>query len=431
MSNALAIATVTTALAEIIRTAAQSIVNGAEVVTGRPDTNAAPGHRIHLFLYQVSPNGAMRNNDLPTRSQDGKVIRRPVAALDLHYLLAFYGSETSLEAQRMLGAVVRDLHQRPILTRSMIQSAISSQPFLSGSNLAEAVEQVKFTPLAVSLEEMSKLWSVFFQTPYSLSIAYQGTIVLIESEEPAQPALPVLKRGHTDQGVDTQLGPFPLLESTYFGMQTDRILQPRPLSLPAAQLGLTVIASGRNLSGEKVLLRFYHSKLGLTQELPVASADLSAKELKVLLPQPGSGTTQTDWAPGVYTLTAVVKQTGSARELTSNALPIALSPIIAAIEPVAPIQRDAEGTATITITCQPRLRNQQQAILLLAGREILGQIDPVNPDKIIFVIQNAPVVFNELIRLRVDGLESMPYKRIDTPPPTRFEFDPNQRVTIT
>jgi hypothetical protein len=431
MSNSLAIATVTTALAQIVRASAQSVVNGAEVLTGRPDPTATPGHRIHLFLYQVSPNGAMRNNDLPTRSSDGRVVLRPTAALDLHYLLAFYGSETDLETQRMLGAVVRDLHAKPMLTRAMIQSAISSQPFLNGSNLADAVEQVKFTPLAVSLEEMSKLWSVFFQTPYALSVAYQGTVVLIESEEPAQPALPVLKRGDKDQGVDTLLGPFPLIESAYFGIPQDKILQPRPLSLPAGHLGLAVIMVGRNLGSETVLLRFSHSKLGLTQELSVATADLSATELKVVLPQPGSGTSQTDWAPGVYTVTAVVKQSGAAHDRTSNGLPIALSPIIGAIEPGNTIPRDGQGTATITITCRPRMRIEQQAVLLLAGRETVGRIDPTDPDKLVFEIKNAPAVSNELVRLRVDGIESMPFKRVDSPPPARFEFDAGQRVTIT
>ncbi len=431
MSNALAIATVTTALAQIVRTAAQSVVNGADVVTGRPDPNATPAHRIHLFLYQVSPNGAMRNNDLPTRSTDGKLATRPTVALDLHYLLAFYGSEADLETQRMLGAVVRDLHAKPMLTRSMIQSAISSQSFLTDSNLADAVEKVKFTPLAVSLEELSKLWSVFFQTPYALSVAYQGTVVLIESEDVPQPAMPVLKRGDKDQGVDILLGPFPLIESACFGLATDKILQPRPLSLPAAQLGLAVIVTGRNLGGETVLLRFRHSKLSLTQELPVASADLSATELKVLLPQPGSGTAQTDWAPGVYTVAAVEKRSGSPRERTSNGLPIALSPIIGAIEPGTTIPRDGNGTATITLTCQPRIRKEQQAVLLLAGREVVGHVDNNNPDKVVFAVQNAPVVTNELIRLRVDGIDSMPFKRVDTPPPTRFEFDNNQRVTIT
>jgi hypothetical protein len=431
MSNSLAIATVTTSLAQIVRAAAQSVVNGAEVVTGRPDPNATPGHRIHLFLYQVSPNGAMRNNDLPTRSSDGKIVTRPTVALDLHYLLAFYGSEADFETQRMLGAVVRDLHARPILSRQMIFDAIASQQFLSGSNLADAVEQVKFTPLVVSLEEMSKLWSVFFQTPYALSIAYQASVVLIESEEAAEPALPVLKRGDTDQGVNTLLGPFPIIESAYFGMPEDKILQPRPLSLPAAQLGLAVIVAGRNLGGETVLLRFRHSKLELAQELPVASADLSEKELKVLLPQPGSGTSQTDWAPGVYTVTTVAKQSGTAHERTSNALPIVLSPIISMIEPGTTIPRDVQGTATITITCQPRVRSEQQAVLLLAGRETVGRIDTTDPDKVIFEMKNAPAVTNELIRIRVDGIESMPFKRVDTPPPTRFEFDANQKVTIT
>jgi hypothetical protein len=430
MSNALAIATVTTALAQIVRKAAQSVINGADVVTGRPDPNATPVHRIHLFLYQVSPNGAMRNNDLPTRSSDGKFIARPTVALDLHYLLAFYGSDSELEAQRMLGAVARDLHTKPILTRAMIQNAITSQSFLDGSNLADAVEQVKFTPLAVSLEEMSKLWSVFFQTPYALSVAYQGTVVLIESEEAVQPALPVLKRGDKDQGVDTLLGPFPVIESPFFGMPQDKIMQPRAMSFPAAQLGLAVIVGGRNLGSETVFLRFSHSKLGLTQELPVASGDLSATELKVVLPQPGSGTSQTGWAPGVYTVTAVLKQSGAAHDRTSNGLPIALSPAIGAIEPGNTIPRDGQGTATITVTCQPRVRIEQQAVLLLAGRETVGQIDGNNPDKVIFEIKNAPAVANELVRLRVDGIESMPFERVDTPPPTRFEFDNGQKVTI-
>ena len=112
MSNALAIATVTTALARIVEKAAQSVVTGAEVVTGRPDSGATPAHRVHLFLYQVSANAAMRNNDLPSRSPDGNLAGRPTIALDLHYLLAFYGSDANLEPQRMLGAVVRDLNTK-------------------------------------------------------------------------------------------------------------------------------------------------------------------------------------------------------------------------------------------------------------------------------------------------------------------------------
>src|SRR5439155_18021587 len=94
----------------------------------------------------------------------------------------------------LLGSAVRTLHARPVLTRQMIRDTVSSVAFLANSNLADAVELVKFTPIPLALEELSKLWSVFLQTPYVLSVAYQGTVVLIESEETPQAALPVRER---------------------------------------------------------------------------------------------------------------------------------------------------------------------------------------------------------------------------------------------
>ncbi len=441
MSNSLAIATVTAALAQVVRAAIQGVVAGSDVIIGRPESppagDALP--RVRLYLYQTAPNAALRNADLPSRGFNGTLVKRPCAALELHYLLSFYGSETELQPQRMLGAVVRDLHAHPFLTRQMVQDGIAGYSVLAGSNLHEAVEQVRFSPLSLSLEDQSKLWSVFFQTPHAVSVAYQASVVLIESDEAPQPALPVLKRGDKDQGVDTLLGPFPVLESAYFGMPQDRIMMPRPLSLPAAQMGCAVIAKGRNLGGETVILRFQHTRRDLKtsadkellQELIVAQGDLSASELKVLLPQPGSDPSQDDWAPGVYTVTAVEKRSGSDRDCTSNSLPFAFSPIIAKIEPPNPIPINGDGKVTVTITCQPRVHKGQQAVLLLAGREIVGTTAAANPDKVIFVVENAPAVTNELIRLRVDGVESMPFKRLDDPPPVRFEFDDNQRVTIT
>lgn len=430
MSNALAIATVTTALAQIARTAVQSIVNGADVVTVKPDPNTTPAHRVHLFLYQVTFNASLRNNDLPMRSADGKVISRPVAALDLHYLLSFFGNEAELESQRMLCAVVRDLNTQSILTRPMIQNAINSQSFLSGSNLTDAIELVKITPSNMSLEEMSKLWSVFFQTPYSLSVAYQASVVLIESDIMADAALPVLKRGDSDKGIDTLLGPFPSLQSAWFGMPQDQILRSRPISMPAARLGSLVILAGKNLGGEDMYLRFTHSKFGLTQEFKISFSNVSPNELKIVLPQPGTGTSQTDWYSGIYTVTAVEKRSGNSQERTSNGLPIVLSPIISAIEPGMTITRDSNGNAAVTITCQPRVHSEQKAVLLLAGRETVGVIDSTNPDKVNFLIVNAAAVDNEVIRIRIDGIESQPFTRVDTPPPIRFEFDPGQRVTI-
>src|SRR5688572_12569142 len=127
MSNALAIATVTAALREIAVKAAREADEGAEVIYGRPDSQASGNpSRVRLYLYLVSPNAALRNADLPTRNANHQQIQRPQIALDLHYLLAFYGDELRLLPQRMMGAVVREFHATPVLRRSDIQAGIES-----------------------------------------------------------------------------------------------------------------------------------------------------------------------------------------------------------------------------------------------------------------------------------------------------------------
>lgn len=198
MSNYLAIATVTGTLQQVLSSAA-AVVPGAKVSTTRPD-GAAPAAKdpaINVFLYQVTPNPAYRNADLPTRRANGQLVQRPQAALILHYLLSFYGDENNLEPQRLLGAAVRQLHAQPLLTQQNIVQTLANPPYdtlLATSNLADQVDLVRFTPLGLSLEELSKIWSIFFQSPYVLSVAYQGSAVLIETDEVAQAALPVQSR---------------------------------------------------------------------------------------------------------------------------------------------------------------------------------------------------------------------------------------------
>lgn len=195
MSNYLAIATVTTGLVRYLQGAVGADVGNAVVTSVRPDgpNSGVPEVGVNIFLYQATPNTAWRNHDLPTRRPDGTLAQRPQIALDLHYLLTFYGDETLLEPQRILGSTVRALHARPILTRQEIRSAVAATPFLVGADLADEIETVKFTPVSLSLEELSKLWSVLFQTTYTLSIAYDASVLLISSESQPQLAQPVLE----------------------------------------------------------------------------------------------------------------------------------------------------------------------------------------------------------------------------------------------
>ena len=197
MSNFLAVAAVTASLSHLLQASVGADVPGATVTTVRPDNSASSTHppAVNLFLYQALPNAALRNADAPTRAPDGTLVQKPVAALDLHYLLSFYGDDAQLQPQRLLGSAVRTLHTRPVLTRDLIQAAIADPTFAAAvgqSDLGQQVERVRITPLHLTLEELSKLWSVFFETPYTLSVAYQAGVVLIEAPDvPAAPNAPV------------------------------------------------------------------------------------------------------------------------------------------------------------------------------------------------------------------------------------------------
>src|SRR5215210_6594531 len=104
MSNSLAIATVTATLSSILTDPVGKAVPDAEalVTMVRPDdsTNGTPDTGANIYLYQVAPNAAWRNADLPTRRPEGRQLaQRPRVALDLHYLVSFYGNEQSLQPQ--------------------------------------------------------------------------------------------------------------------------------------------------------------------------------------------------------------------------------------------------------------------------------------------------------------------------------------------
>lgn len=208
MSNTLAIAAVTSTMRHVLHEslggAQPGPVGGADVTTYRPaqlsdaDTVGNDASGLNVYLYQVTPNHAWNLSDLPTRHGDGSLARRPVAALDLHYLVTAYGDEEALEPQRLLARGALALASTPVFTKGVIQAAIDKYDadptgFLADADLADQAEIVKVSPTPLSLEEMSKLWGVL-GTPYLLSLAYTATVVLIEADAMPRRALPVRER---------------------------------------------------------------------------------------------------------------------------------------------------------------------------------------------------------------------------------------------
>lgn len=241
MSNALAIATVTETLRSVLTPALNAaLVSGSQITTFRPDNAALQGPStppgVNIFLYQATPNTASRNADLPTRKADGTLIRRPQAALDLHYLLSFYGNDGAYEQQRLLGAVVRAIHAVPVLQRSALQTTEATTqtpggPLIFASRLSQQIDLVRFTPINFSLEEMSKLWSVFLKSDYVLSVAYVAGVVLIETDDtPPGDAPPALT---------------PSLLVIPFSVASINAVQPQSVALAAAgPTQITLVGEG-------------------------------------------------------------------------------------------------------------------------------------------------------------------------------------------
>lgn len=424
MSNSLAVATVTAALAAQITQSIQSVVSGAQVVIGRPQVTPPQdaSHWVQLFLYQVVPNAALRNADLATRNSAGKLVQRPQVALDLHYLLAFNGEEKDLEPQRMLGAVARDLHANPVLLPGILENAINSWPALTGSNLNEQRERVKITPLSLSLDELSKLWSVFFQTPYALSMAYTASLVLIETDDVVEPALPVLQRGQNDQGVDTLLGAIPQLEKIHIGFAEDAGLPPMP-SLPNAWLGLRLSIQGQHLVGDNLSLRFSHPRLG-DRELIIAASDRTSTSVVFTLPNDVQA--QTDWAAGSYSVVAVITRGTDVR--TSNPLILNLAARITQVSPANPVAIAGDGSVSLALLVSPQILPEQDVILQVGGRQVVAQPLLAASSQVDVVIADADPVSLQPIYLRVDGVDSLPIARAANPP--RFVFDPAQQLEV-
>jgi len=412
MSNFLAIAAVSATLRRILNDAVSADVPGSTVTTARPDGGAGgtPVTGVNLFLYQVTANAAGRNADLPTRRDDGTVVQRPREALDLHYLLSFTGRENDLEPQRLLGSVARTLHAQPVLSRQSIQSTKAAVAFLAASDLDGDIELVRFTPLSLSLEELSKLWSVFFQVPYALSVGYQASVVFIDGKETPQSALPVRLR-------NVYAIPFraPYIEQLVAASGEDQPIV----------AGSTVNILGKQLQGDVTL--------AVIGGIEVTPAQVSDTKISLVLPASLRAGVQ---GAQIKQQLMISTPPSAHRGFESNVAAFVLVPTITILN----------ATATkVRIKFNPKVGKKQRVVLLLnefnpptnrAARayqfDAANRDTPAEPDEtdtLDFAISGV-VSGKYIVRVQVDGAESS--LDVDTNPlsPTFNQYTGTPQVTI-
>ena len=439
MSSALAIAAVTASIKDLLNDGLLdhdlSSLGSFSLTAQPPDrvtTGTTEANQLNLFLYQVTPNPGWRNADLPSRDSRGTRLSNPPLALDLHYLLTAYGAQ-DMNAEVLLGYAMQLLHENPVLLREQLRTALAAPspvdgallpgPFgtLSAEDIADQIEMIKITPVYLSSEELSKLWTAM-QARYRPSMAYMVSVVLIQSQGGARVALPVLQRGSGDTGPQARASAPPVLQT---------VRNPAAPMMPALRLGddISLIGSGLMRSGTLTAV-FSNQRLGIDNELPLTSG-ASSSELRSHLPSTAEQIAVMDaWATGVYNVALRVDEPGQP-SWTTNGVPVALAPRAAAT----PLAAAAGAAFTLTVTSTPRLRPlQKPGVRLLVGltelvpKAIDTPADTTQPSSITFEVP--PLEAGEyVLRLRVDGVDSLPVLATGSPPV--FGFDPAQRLVVT
>ena len=118
---------------------------------------------------------------------------------------------------------------------------------------------------------------------------------------------------------------------------------------------------------------------------------------------------QTAWAPGLYTVSVLVQHGADVR--STNQAPLAFAARVTDIAPPSPVAPDANNDATLNITCKPQVRPSQRAMLLVGDREVLAEAHAADTDTLPFVIRKAAPMNAALVRLRIDGVDSLPFTR--------------------
>jgi hypothetical protein len=352
VSNYRAIGAVSATMRHLLEQAVRPIQFGSQSIavdvrspSQRADNDRGPA--IYLFLYQTGVNSHWRNVDLPTRSSDGRLLQRPAIGLDLSYLLTFYG--TGLEPEILMGRTISALHARPLLSQAQIAEALDAAGTTpSGINLLRTtdlgqVERIRFSPIPLNLEELSKLWMTLIHKPYALSIAYQVSVLIVEAEDmmPAR-ALPV--RGH---GFGGGAGGIPQIEQV-----VPQFVEP----------GAQVTLRGKNLVAERFTVQIGETVLSFSPANPPARS--GEGDVQIALPA--------NLPAGIHRVRVVQQvptreQPAAAKggESRQGSSQVASNAAVLVLRPVLTIPPTAPAPGTVEFEIAPPLLPGQRGLLLL------------------------------------------------------------------
>jgi hypothetical protein len=130
--------------------------------------DAGASAKVALFLFQIQQNAFLRNAEQQEVGLDG--LRPPPLPLDLFYLVTPLSQDPDT-ATGHLESVMRVFYDHPVL----------QPPLLPPVMVDAGNEAVRITPHSLSLEDTNRLWAMFPNKPFSLSVTYLVSPVQVPS----------------------------------------------------------------------------------------------------------------------------------------------------------------------------------------------------------------------------------------------------------
>ncbi len=237
---------------------------GSPKANGRDAEPTAENARVNLFLYRVTENGFLQNQEIP-RHGSPDAYGHPPLSLNLHYLITAYGTEPVTKfgnatgtvyddklAHFVLGSAMRVLHDYTIITeRLRTVTPPSGEPILHPS-LQDEFERAKLMLEPLSLEDVTKVWTAL-TLRYRLSAAYAVHVVQIESRRPRRFPRPVGEppSPYPPAGGPAVPGPFvqvvTLQTPSISDIRVRRLGEAVDRPFPYARIGDTLVILGTSL----------------------------------------------------------------------------------------------------------------------------------------------------------------------------------------
>jgi hypothetical protein len=179
-------------LIELLRNDPIVTIPAAQIALLSPAEANANAVRLTVFLYSISPAAEYRNElEIPGVALDDEAVSSPV---NLYYLVTAFSAlqdptSRSLDAQLLLGQAMRVFFDNGILTGSLLRGDLPRD------------EELRLSLQPITIEDLTRIWSVFPETALQPSVSYLVTPARIRSNRTRGGALIVSRQLDSDHAV--------------------------------------------------------------------------------------------------------------------------------------------------------------------------------------------------------------------------------------